>query len=854
MLVWSSAGGAQTSPQTPLWGRVVNPAEVQIPFSFGRNNALIDFHEWGLGADYLSISNALSDRPQDMGQLFYRTDNFDLILGNQQLTSALPLYDTFAARGARLNFEGRDLAVAAFIGETKDPYFGGVVPSQRLFSLTAGYATSDYQAFGLAAMNYGSGAASSGGGQAVMAGYFQAGEDEQSAYSVDLRAGLDLASSSSASLSCRQAHHVQLNYARPGFSLSASSRKIGRAFGPDQGGVDLRGTLFNNVHVQWEVAPGLVLSEDYRSSEFHLDSPSHSLTSILNHSLAYQSPEFQARLGYQNLSQSTAGQEVKGTNQYAELNIPVGRYQIQPSYHSNSLGGSGYHDLGLGVLIPVSDSLTLNVRGVITHNDNSSQPITTMNAALNYNLGQRGNVTVGYSHQMGLQGQSATHRPQNSFFLSGLYRINGELSVRGSYSPYVSTVGLRYVPSANQQLQLDHRMQTVVPISPFEAGLSPQLPGQTTTLTWSTSFNGPLESGWSRERQGGASLHLSARAQPDGESIPVPDVALEIGGVQATTDKHGVATFSGLKPGTYPVQVIRPGENTNLVLPLQTEVLEVEPGWKTEKEIEGQAFSSFSLVAFNDAELTGMPDLGYIPLPGVQVQLDGAVIQTTDANGKAEFPRLNPGPHKLELVPSSLPKGMRTPPVASEFDLQAGQTQLVPLPFHGTGRVKLHVLMGGQPLANVQVKYGPHQLGVTDDLGVLEQEMPAGTHQLTMIARGQTPFYSLQDPNIKVEAGESLETILGLAHYALLRGTVCVSGQPLQNQPVQVRLQPETGEAQTCYTDDSGVFNFESLKVGRYRLELNPESLPLGMVAPEARRLNLGSGQLLLQTLELKKP
>ncbi|RDY67621.1 PEGA domain-containing protein, partial [Halobacillus trueperi] len=283
-----------------------------------------------------------------------------------------------------------------------------------------------------------------------------------------------------------------------------------------------------------------------------------------------------------------------------------------------------------------------------------------------------------------------------------------------------------------------------------------------------------------------------------------------------TADSDGRYTVSGLSPGLYTItaSAIGYGPNTVAVVvePDVTESVDI-PLTSLTGSLEGQVLDS-----------DGFP----ITELGISIQIfdeKGQLVETLLADNLGEFTVLNLKPGNYRVVVSA--PGYETAAVSAI--ITAGQTTMITVVLQdepGTLSVNVRDRMTGVPIsgASVTVTLPDGTVigsGVTDGNGdVIITGLPTGELILSVAAEN----YITETQTIVIEANEVLELAVTLQRIPLGR----VIGQVVDQEttfPITGALVELINAAGTIIasstTDEEGLFGFEDVPEGIYRLRIS---------------------------------
>ena len=851
-LALGSTAGAQ--PQVIPLGVTPKFEEIQQPQSLRYYNALINHHEWGLPDQGLfSVGNAYSllqpTRPLDAFLAHYHQRRQDISLGSQFLNNATPIYEQLLVQGARWGWHEGPWATGLWYGQTQDALqeLQGQYLRQQLAGLSLAYTPNDFGSYGFSVMPYAS--LPSGGFDRTlyMGQVYHGGEWESGAsYGLSLGYGLD-SGGAGAQVGGRQAFRLLGGYSSQLLNLDFSTRSLGHNFGPPTGMFDLRGTSFSNLVGTVHLSPEWSLSESANLSDIGMGGTSPTHVSSFMHSIRYYRDNLSVTAGVQQLDLLSQDTNLHSDSFFLSLSGNLGKTVLSGQLRHNQ-GSLQDDEVGLGITYPLFDNVKVRLQEFYTSGQSGANSLAT-NAGVLFDLGELGSADIGYYRQDSIQNTVLFNASRDNLVANADLNLLGNLKLRASVNPQAfSLIGLRWVADEHNEFMLEHRFQqnqnrffysdyTNVPL------------GHITTLSWTTSWGGPIEKRLRSELEGKARIQVRAHPPGSQELSAVANATMTLGKRQATTDQEGNAYFSQLLPGHHKVALTGGlGEAYEIEGSSERE-FDVDPGRTAQLAFQAIAYSGFEVVVFNDADdQRQIKSFDYTPIAGVRVRLDGLGEELTPADGKILRTHLQPGPYRISLDKSSLEAGMElTTPEQVALVLEPGKTQRVVFGVRGFGDVAVQLLEflpgamtaeGARPAPNVGIRHQSQLLGRTDAKGELSAHLPAGRVALQL----DVPDTALASGSLNAEVRVNRQNPLPLTFYRLAQLKVRIDGAPSVAGSAISLEGPDGKTYPPAYLSPQGFHDFRQLPIGRYRLRLEPDTLPAGYAPQRAvYTVDLGS-------------
>jgi len=858
VLAGTALAMAQGGQFTPQPGRTRSVDSVIVPLN-SPFNALQNRHEWGFHKqNLLTIMNSYtlvqSDRVLDNFFADLRGPGLEFTLGSQFLSDSIPVYQRFAMRGFKVAANSGPWSGAAWAGTTQNWYaeLKGTRERHLLAGATLGYTPSDFRSVGVTVMPYAS-SPSGGLDRAVaMAQFYLAGESEQGqSYAFDLGYGRDFGAPASSSFSDRQGLKLRANYLDDRLKVSLRTVAMGKDFGPPQGAFDLRGRHTSNLSLRYKLSPRLTFLEQAAVYEQGLGTARRSRAGSMNHSLRYQADQFSVQGGLQQLGQSTQGVSRSVNSWNLQGTIRAGDWEINPQVRVTQSDQGQARELGIGVSVPITDRLRLTAREFYDTNSRTDGGTFRTNVGLNYEIPRRGEVFVGYTRDDSLaaqffQGQAS----RDALTVSGSFKLRGDLQISASTTRNFSLARLDWLPDDHNKVTLEHRRQDPSSLL-LLADQSAYPIGNYTTLSWTTSWGGPIEAQISRARLGQVVAKVSARPPGDGhyEAVPVPRVRVSLNGIEQRTNAEGEAHFSGVKAGSYELKVARESlQPPYELVGEEVRSVEVPAGEIVDVEYGATAFGQLEVIAFND-EGNGLTPT-YVPVPGLKFFGPDGGVSASGSDGKIVYSSLLPGPYTVKIDPSHLPAGYTASTMEQTVELGVGDLKQLEFGLQGQGKLrilarslKLGSLNESEPLADLPILLDKKPVGLSSATGALELTVTAGGHALSVHPTALAGIRYVEGPErIVVEVNQEVEVPLLVARFGLIRAQVVGARESDQ---MALTLKDRDGVEQLTYLDAAGEFSFGQLKVGRYQLTLEPNTVAedLVLAGPATQTLEVTSGQ-----------
>ncbi|MBS2034866.1 hypothetical protein JST97_07755 [bacterium] len=847
--------------EVPHPGKTRSFETIQVPSYFRNYNSLTTRNEWGLGEDgLLNLSNSYTllqpSAVLDNFTLDYRREDWDATLGTQFLKDALPIYDQFVLRGARLGWR-EDAWSAGLWGGTTQDIFGeltGVVQRRELVGATLGYTPDDFGSLGLTVMPYSSQPGGSLDRTLAMAQVYLGGESEQGqSYGLLMGYGRDLQSGGASG----QAFSAQGNYSDDRLRLNLSSFVLGRQFGPPQGLYDLRGRHFSSLRGEYRLSEQLSLNENISIYEFDLGTSQASRSAVYTHGLRYQGEGYTLSATWQRLSLLTAGNFNYGDTYFLNGNFKVGSWDLQPSFRQSNFGGLTSRELGLGVGLPLSSRVRLSVQEFYDHNPTLGGNFQT-NLAVTYSLPDQGEFSFGYTRQDSLANTFFQGRRRDAFFAGGSLKLRGDLLLNATISQTFGQAQLQWLADDHHKLILEHRFQD--PRNQFVYADFTSYPlGHYTNLSWTSSYGGPLQSQFERQRKGAIRLALRSHAPQHEDLVGIRDARVMIDDNELRTDENGEVYLGELAIGQHKVEIpgvsLAPEYRLEKVPPA---LVDVGPGEVVQLNATATAYAGVEVVVFNDVAQTGkLEALDYLPISGIKVRGPGDSVRETDLTGRIDYSDLLPGVYRFAL--QDLPAGYELGQLEDSVEVRSGERRRVIFGLRGKGRIRV-ATWRLKPGSLTEIEECPNLPLLVDgkipvhsgDNAEYQGELWSGRHRVGL------PGNRLNQSYLTDGSGELDVPVNGLAEARLVMAdfaTLRIQLKGANPDGVALTLTDPAGQTRTVYLDESGGFMFDHLKVGVYRLQVEPDTLPENFVVegPFSRALPLGSGQSLELPLILRR-
>ncbi|MBT9587000.1 hypothetical protein IV102_26900 [bacterium] len=834
-----SALAQQPGQDTPHPGRSKDVDSILVPAYYRNYNALVTRNEWAIGEEGLfTLGNSYTliqpDFPLDNFTADIRRPQWEVTVGSQFLKGVLPIYDQFVMRGIRGGWQTGPWSAGVWAGTTQDFFeeLRGARTRQNLMGATVGFTPTDFQSIGLTVMPYSSMAGGDIDRSLLLGQVYVADETEQGQkYGIQVGYGRDLGGAPAASPSSRQGLSLLADYQDDRLRLNLRTLSLGGDFGPPQGLFDMRGRHMSTLSGEYKVNDSLTFNEESSILEFGLGSVSPTRSATLFHSLRYQAKGYTLYGGWQQLSLLSPGQASYGDSWMVNALVQAGDWEIQPSLRLSQIGGQGAQELGIGVKLPLSPRLRLQVQEYYDNNQFGGSGYRT-NLGLTYQIPDRGELSVGYLRQDSLAGSFFQGLRRDALVASGILKIRGDLQLSASLSQNFGQANLLWLPDDHNQVALEHRFQD--PQNQFVYANFTAYPlGHYTTLTWTSSFGGPLENGFRQARLGSIRIQFRSHAPGDSEAVPVPDIRVVVDQQELRTNEQGDVVVAGVSPGLHTVKIPKQSLPAPYLLESQeTHQVEVAAGEAVQLPVSATAYASVEVVVFNDTELSGEPPMEYLPLAGVAVLGPDGAERKTAADGRIVYAELAPGSYTIGLVGSQLPAGYETTTLEHAIQARSGQVKRVAFGLRGRGKMRLlasRMVAGSQhltqPLAGLPLLLNGKLAGSSDPQGILEIQTWTGTYQIGLAPAWLNTSYLTGRPCVDVPLNGETEVNVVVMDYSTVQVKVVGEGSP---EGVAVTLIDPSGAKQTAYLDASGEFLFDHLKIGNHTLRLEELTLPIG--------------------------
>ncbi|MFN8614276.1 MAG: hypothetical protein U0931_42485 [Vulcanimicrobiota bacterium] len=848
-LVWL-LGWAAPAQEVPHPGKTRAFETIQVPSYYRNYNSLNTRNEWGVGQDGLwTLGNSYTlVQPSSLLDNFtldYRQGCWDATLGTQFLKDALPVYDQFVMRGARLGWQEGAWSAGIWGGTSQDILgeLSGLRQRQSLVGATVGYTPDEFGSLGLTVMPYASQPGGSLDRTLAMTQLYLGGESEQGqSYGLLVGYGRDLQTSGAAG----QAFSAQGNYSDDRLRLHLRSFVLGNGFGPHQGLYDLRGRHFSTLNGEYRLTDQLSFNEDVSIYEFDLGSSRASRSAVYTHGLRYQGEGYNVGASWQRLSQSTGDRTSYGDTYFLTGNFKAGDWDLQPSLRQSSFGGQTARELGLGVRLPLSSRVRLSVQEFYDHNPNAGGSFQT-NLSMTYSIPDQGELSFGYSRQDSLANTFFQGQRRDSFFAGGSLKLRGDLLLNASISQTFGQAQLQWFPDDHNKVVLEHRFQD--PRNQFVYADFTSYPlGHYTNLSWTSSYGGPLQAQFERIRRGSIRLAFRSHAPQHEEQVPVRDARVVIDGYELRTDENGEVFVGDLAIGQHAVEV--PSASLPAEYRLESvppALVDVGAGEAVHLTASATAYAGVEVVVFNDVDQSGrLQALDYLPITGIKVLGPDGLVRETDASGRIEYLDLLPGSYRFAL--QDLPPGYEAAQLDSSLELSSGERRRLVFGLRGKGQIRVYTYRLRNGSTDQPEEYPNLPLLIDGKIPIhsgsdacFQGELWSGRHRLALPGNRLGQSYLLDGGgDLDVPVNGVAEARLVVADFANLR----VQLKGANPDGVALTLRGPAGQQRTIYLDESGSFIFDHLKVGMYQIQVETATLPEGTVVegPTNRDLPLGSG------------
>ena len=328
-------------------------------------------------------------------------------------------------------------------------------------------------------------------------------------------------------------------------------------------------------------------------------------------------------------------------------------------------------------------------------------------------------------------------------------------------------------------------------------------------------------------------------AAPSGP-VPLQGATVHLGGMGTDltqqTDATGLYRFENVPPGGYNLSAGAQGYTP------QNAMIQVTSGATVEHDFTLQPGTPPPppQPGIVQGHVFGAAPSGPVPLQGATVHLGGMgtdLTQQTDATGLYRFENVPPGGYNLSAgAQGYTPQNVMIQvtsgaTVEHDFTLQPGTPPPPPQPGIMQGHVFGAAPSGPAPLQGASVHLqgmGVNLTQQTDTAGLFRFEnVPAGGYMLSATAQGclaQTAMVQMTS-GATVEHDFTLQPAPPPPQPGIVQGHVFKADPsgPIPLQGATVRLQRMMGTPLTQQTDAQGLFHFESVPTGFYRLSATAE-------------------------------
>ena len=309
------------------------------------------------------------------------------------------------------------------------------------------------------------------------------------------------------------------------------------------------------------------------------------------------------------------------------------------------------------------------------------------------------------------------------------------------------------------------------------------------------------------------------------EGLRLPGITVTISGPQdaeTMTDASGQYTFTGLRAGTYTIE-ISDFDPTDVAFSSASGAVTVAVGESKVHSFDGTYVRESTIMGRVSVEGNGLADVT------VSLQGMGADEEVrTDDGGQYTFDNLRAGEYSVAISGYDAREyGFET--TAASVTVEHGETANVP--FEGillrTASIMGQVSVEGEGLANVTVSLqgeGENQTTVTDNTGQFSfTDLPAGNFQVG-ISGYDTDDYSFETSsrNVSLPLGATATVPFeGIRlRTAVIMGLVRVGGAGLRGVTATL-VGGDLEEAITTTTDSNGQYRFGGLAAGNYSVTIS---------------------------------
>ncbi|MBS2036016.1 hypothetical protein JST97_13590 [bacterium] len=692
--------------------------------------------------------------------------------------------------------------------------------------------------------------------------------------------GQELAASAGISPTARRAYGWRFAYQGDSFRLNAQEDTRGAGYGPGHFENFLRGQSNLGVTATAELGSNFELRETYNRFGFSSPIESSQLfdsnSQFFSHNLIYHSDDqnLVVNLGY--LHGQTSGLGLTGANQQKSMTAQVQwRPERNLSLVANHLvTDSSGSSSGFVTRNQRDDVLAdwaflpgqrLVARAGYNHIDNP----TFRGGGLSWGLGyykifdqDRGNFALDFqSNSYGF-----ASRPTNTFRASCTYRPGPRWQVYGDYSFYdygFANVGRRTGLSLDVAYLIDRHQEIAASYRelPFASFGSLSLPTITNAQRWvglelRQSYDGPLQAQFEKRLQPSIRVEVMAHAENSEEMVPIENARIMINDeLSGKTDAQGRLR---VRPPQGPAVVRMDLSESGPYYQLEgspERCFSLEEG--SEEEIRYTAIGKcgIRIITWNDFFSQGKLPMGYVPVPGIPLIVDGKP-ERTNSQGELELARLNPGEHRIHLDSASLPAGLE-PIGSSDFSVQVnpGQAAQLEIPIRGfatlNGQLQINSRLSVPP-EGLEIRANGLALGRTDAYGKFSLKAPSGKVRLDVNLQPLPPeAFLVEVPPLDLQPGSTVQAQLQVSLKARLQVQFVSKGKPVGLEGVPLEIEG----LKYLYSNHRGHLDFGPLKPGSYKLQILEPTLPNGyrLVHPISSPVTLPAGEDLEIKVEVEK-
>ncbi|MBI2251265.1 MAG: hypothetical protein HYU63_00615 [Armatimonadetes bacterium] len=330
------------------------------------------------------------------------------------------------------------------------------------------------------------------------------------------------------------------------------------------------------------------------------------------------------------------------------------------------------------------------------------------------------------------------------------------------------------------------------------------------------------------------------------------------------TNDEGEAYFEDISPGKHKIKVYLKEIGANFV-PLGKTNLEINLMPSETKEISFlfKAYSSIYAIVWNDVDNSHKIPQAYFGFSNLKIDLIAPDNRITNMlsgdDGTAYFKKIIPGRYKITVWKDSIPEGMvPTTPLSLDLELSPGDEKVIGFGIKGygeiSGKVSL-VRIGSQnvfePFSDIKIKMDGIAIGASDEKGEFLITVPAGGH---IFEPGYSVEYYLIDEKtekIMILPAKKAFQEYKLVKYGKIIGKINfkenVSLKQFSKESIVIILKGAQGEEEFVYTDKNGLFIFNNLKMGKYKVILDKSYIPEGLKSssPLINEVVINSGDII---------